>query len=454
MRIAMLSPIAWRTPPRKYGPWESVASLLTEGLIQNGIDVTLFATGDSITKGTLSSVCKKGYEEDKSINVKATESLHISSLFEQGDEFDLIHNHFDYLPLTYSKMTTTPVLTTIHGFSSPSIIPVYEKYNNSCHYISISNADRADSLDYLATVYNGIQCDQFPFQNKAQQYLLFLGRIHNDKGTREAIEIAKSVNIKLIIAGPVQGKEYFSKYVEPHLNQQHVEFVGMVGPEQRNTLLGNALALLHPIQFDEPFGLTVVESMACGTPVIAFNRGSMPELIEDGLNGFLVDDVAGAAEAVGQLNQINRYACRKHVESNFSAELMVQGYLSAYQQLLENTARESHRPWGYYKTLSDSNIYKAKEIVVFPGKKLSLQRHKKRDEHWLVLDGSADITCGTKHIMLETGQSIDIPRNVIHRIHNPNSLKPLKIIEVQTGCYFGEDDIERIENDFGRAVKL
>ena len=191
MRIAMLSPIAWRTPPRHYGPWESVVSLLTEGLIAKGVDVTLFATADSKTKGKLRAVCKAGYEEDEHGDPKVLECLHISSLFEVADEFDLIHNHFDFSPLTYSNLVTTPIVTTIHGFSSPRILPVYEKYNSNAYYVAISKADRSAKLDYISTIHHGIDLNEFTFNATPEDYLLFFGRIHPDKGAKEAIEIAR-----------------------------------------------------------------------------------------------------------------------------------------------------------------------------------------------------------------------------------------------------------------------
>ena len=182
MHIAMLSPIAWRTPPRHYGPWENVASLLTEGLVSRGHEVTLYATADSQTNGMLQAVCPRGYEEDRSLNPKVWECLHISELFEHADAYDLIHNHFDFLPLTYSGLTTTPVVTTIHGFSSPGILPVYKKYNGKVFYVSISDADRSPDLDYIKTIHHGIDIKQFDFQSAPEDYLLFFGRIHYDKG--------------------------------------------------------------------------------------------------------------------------------------------------------------------------------------------------------------------------------------------------------------------------------
>ncbi|WP_372636714.1 glycosyltransferase family 4 protein [Fodinibius sp.] len=334
MRIAILSTIAWRTPPRHYGPWESVASNLTEELVARGHDVTLYATGDSVTNATLKAVCPYGYEEDSEIIPKVWESLHISNLFEEADQFDIIHNHFDFLPLTYSSMTKTPIVTTIHGFSSPGILPVYRKYDDRVYYVSISDADRAAELHYTATVHHGINIEEFHYQPHADDYLLFFGRIHPDKGVREAVEIALSCDRPLIIAGIIQDRDYYKKYIKPHLTPGRIEYVGSVGPDKRSPLLGNAAAMLHPIHFEEPFGLSVVESMACGTPVIAFNKGSMPELIDHGQNGFLVENVSEAVEAIKKLKAIRRSDCREHVKRFFTVDHMVDNYVDTYNKIL------------------------------------------------------------------------------------------------------------------------
>lgn len=337
MHIAMLSPIAWRTPPRHYGPWESVASLLTEGLVARGIAVTLFATADSQTGGSLHAVCPRGYEEDRSLIPKVWECLHISELFENADAYDLIHNHFDFLPLTYTGLTTTPVVTTIHGFSSPGILPVYKKYNASVTYVSISDADRSPDLDYIETIHHGLDIRQFDFQPNPGDYLLFFGRIHRDKGTREALQIARACGKKLIMAGIIQDQAYFDHYVAAHIDNDKVVYVGSAGPAERNRLLGRACALLHPIQFNEPFGLSVIESMACGTPVIAFSKGAMPELIENGKTGFLVDSVDEAIATVARLEDIDRAYCRDRVERHFTIDRMVDDYIRVYETVLEKT---------------------------------------------------------------------------------------------------------------------
>ncbi|MBC7759289.1 MAG: glycosyltransferase family 4 protein [Phormidesmis sp. FL-bin-119] len=334
MKIGILSPVAWRTPPRHYGPWEQMASNITEGLVAKGQDVTLFATGDSLTSGKLDSVISQGYEEDRNLDAKVVECLHISNLMEKASDFDIIHNHYDFLPLSFSKLISKPIITTIHGFSSPKIIAVYKKYNQSSSYVSISNSNRSAELEYLATVYNGIQTSEFSFVEFPDDYLLFFGRIHPDKGTLEAIEIAKRSKRKLIIAGIIQDQGYFKEKIEPHFTDQII-FAGSAGPDARKKLLSGAAALLHPINFDEPFGLSVAEAMYSGTPVIAFNRGSMPELIRDGVTGFLVKDVETASEAVSNINSISRNSCHTWAKEKFSSEKMVEDYLELYKQIVQ-----------------------------------------------------------------------------------------------------------------------
>jgi len=331
----VLAPIAWRTPPRRYGPWEQVASNLVEGLVARGVDVTLFATGDSLTAGKLDFIVEKGYEEDKSTDPKVLEYQHISYVLERAHEFDLIHNHFDFMPLAYARLIDTPMVTTIHGFSSPKILPIYQRQNDIAHYVSISHSDRSPLLDYIATVYNGIDESQFTFCHQPNDYLLYFSRIHPDKGAWEAIQIAKQSNRRLIMAGLIQDQHYFDTKVVPFLDNQQIIYVGNAEPVQRNELLGKAYALLHPINFDEPFGLSVAEAMLCGTPVIAFNRGSMPELIVEGETGFLVQNVIEAAEVIVKISKLSRQKTYEHALQNFTLERMVEGYLEVYGLMLK-----------------------------------------------------------------------------------------------------------------------
>lgn len=277
----------------------------------------------------------RGYSEDSELDPKVEECLHISHLMEQASKFDLIHNNFDFLPLTYSGLIKTPMVTTIHGFSSQKILPVYKKYNPIGNYVSISDSNRSPELDYVATVYNGINTGEFTFQAQPKDYLLYFGRIHPDKGTYESIQIAKQSGRKLIISGLIQNQGYFENKIKPYLDEKDVLYVGNSGPVERDKLLGEAAALLHPIGFEEPFGLSVVESMLCGTPVVAFNKESMSELILDGKTGFLVNSIPEAVESINKIKFIDRKFCREYASEKFSRQKMIEGYLEVYSKILK-----------------------------------------------------------------------------------------------------------------------
>jgi len=372
-------------------------------LVQRGIDVTLFATADSVTTARLASVCPLPYSEDPSIDTKIWESLHIAAVFERAGEFDLIHNHFDFLPLSYSRLIRTPLVTTIHGFSSDRILPVYEKYNDRSHYIAISHADRNPRLTYLATIHHGIKVEDFPFCSEAGDYLLFFGRIHHEKGTAEAIRVATRAGLPLIIAGIIQDSAYFEREIAPHIDDGYVRYVGSVGPDLRGKLLAAVRPLLHLIDFREPFGLSMVEAMACGTPVIARPLGAVPEIVSAGQTGFLVDSCDAAVEAVERVRSLDRAGIRRHVDKNLMS-----------------------------------------------GKRLSYQRHSSRSEHWTVVHGAGTVTVEGCETFVRTGETADIPMNAAHRIANSGT-EPLVFIEVQRGSYLGEDDIIRLQDDFGRV---
>jgi glycosyltransferase involved in cell wall biosynthesis len=337
-RIAVLSPVAWRTPPRQYGAWETVAGNIAEGLASRGWDVTLFATRDSVTRARLHAVVDRGYEEDPAIDPKVAEYLHISEAFEHAAEFDLIHSHYDFMALFYTRLVKTPVLTTIHGFSSPQIMPAYEKYRDG-YFVSISDSDRAPGLNYLATVYNGIDLSLYPLQEHGGDDLIFLGRIHPDKGVHLAIEVARLSGCPLLIAGIVQDRTYFRERVEPFLDRR-IRYIGPVDVPGKNALFARARALLHLNTIPERFGLVLAEANAAGVPVIAMDLGSCREVIRDGRTGFLVNDVEEAARALKGLDKIDRASCRRRVQERFSIDTMVQGYEQVYRTIFE---RESKR---------------------------------------------------------------------------------------------------------------
>lgn len=334
MRVAMLAPIAWRTPPRNYGPWELVTSMLTEALVARGIDVTLFATLDSITAAALDGVVPAPYGDDASIDAKVWEFRHLAHLFEQAGQFDLIHNQADFPAHAFARLTDTPIVTTIHGFSSERILPMYAEYQDLVHYVAISDADRHPDLRYAATIHHGIPIDDFPLNPTGSDDLLFFGRIHHDKGAAEAIAAGRTCGRHLNMYGIVQDKDYYKRGVEPAVDGARVTYHGAVGGAQRLRALGDARALLHLINFDEPFGLSVIEAMACGTPVIATRRGSMPELIEDGITGFLVDSLDEANQAIERVDEIDRSRVRRAVANRFSVDRMADDYLTLYRRVV------------------------------------------------------------------------------------------------------------------------
>ena len=332
----MLAPVAWRTPPRHYGPWESVASLLTEGLVRRGVDVTLFATLDSVTAAVLDGVCPHGYAEDPSLDGRVWEALHVSHALARSGEFDLVHNHLDWLPLAFGEHARAPMVTTIHGFSGAGILPAYTRSRSA--FIAISASDRHAGLDYAATIHHGIDLTLLPYHADPGEQLVSFGRIHPDKGTADAIEIARRAGRRLVICGIVQDERYFADAVEPHVDGDQVIFLGSVGPRRRADVLGDAAALLHPISFDEPFGLSVVEAMACGTPVVAYRRGSMPEVVDEGVTGYLAHDIESAISAVPEAVRLDRSVVRARAVARFGADRMVEDYLRAYEALLRSAS--------------------------------------------------------------------------------------------------------------------
>jgi glycosyltransferase involved in cell wall biosynthesis len=281
----------------------------------------------------------KGYEEDRAVDPKVAEYLHISEAFEHAAEFDLIHSHYDFMALSYTRLVQTPVLTTIHGFSSPGIMPVYQKYRDG-YFVSISDSDRAPGLNYLATVYNGIDLELYPLQESGGDDLIFLGRIHPDKGVHLAIEVARLSGLPLLIAGIIQDKSYFREQVEPYLCQT-IRYLGPVDVPCKNELFARARALLHLNTIPERFGLVLAEANAAGVPVIAMDLGSCREVIKDGVTGFLVNSVDEAVLALDRVPEIDRAACRERVQKMFSIPTMVEAYERVYATIFD---REARRP--------------------------------------------------------------------------------------------------------------
>ncbi|MGH7706899.1 MAG: glycosyltransferase family 4 protein [Vulcanimicrobiaceae bacterium] len=335
LRLAILAPIAYPAPPIGYGPWEQIASSVAEAMVARGLDVTLFATANSQTAGRLAAVVPVALNDDRALDDGVWTALHIGACFARANSFDLIHNHFDWKPLTYALATAAPpLLTTVHGFSSPAILPAYYAGATRSFFCSISDADRDPGLDYLSTVHNGIDVDEFDFVAEPGEYLLFLGRFHEEKGAHLAIEIAKRAGVRLVLAAIPQDEAYFRTRIAPAIDGDRVRFVGAVDRIARNALLGGALGLVHMVTRPERFGLTAIEAMACGTPVLGANLGSIPEIVVDGVTGFICDSIDAAVAGVGRLAGLDRRAARAHVVAKFSTEQMADRYCAAYRLAL------------------------------------------------------------------------------------------------------------------------
>jgi len=339
MRIAQVAPLYESVPPKLYGGTERVVSWLTEELVRLGHEVTLFASGDSMTRARLVPACRESLRlAPASVDHLAHHVVLMERVLQQKEEFDLIHFHIDYLHFPLSRREHYAHVTTLHGrLDVPDLVPLYEVYDDM-PVVSISDAQRdpLPNLNWQGTVHHGLPRDHYRFNRKPGKYLAFLGRTSPEKGLDRAIEIAKAAGMPLKIAAKVDkvDQEYFDACIKPMLDDSAIEFGGEVGFPQKNEFLGNAAALLFPISWPEPFGLVMVEAMACGTPVIAYPFGSVPEVMADGVSGYVVPDLERAVEAVKKVDKIDRKKVRKHFEQYFTAERMAQGYVKIYERLV------------------------------------------------------------------------------------------------------------------------
>jgi glycosyltransferase involved in cell wall biosynthesis len=356
MRIAQVAPLIESVPPKHYGGTERIVSYLTEELVHAGHDVTLFASGDSVTNARLVASCQRSLRKNERCkDPVAREVLLVDHVIQYASEFDLIHFHTGYLHFPICRYLPVPHVTTLHGrLDLPDLIGVFDRFRNE-PLISISNAQRRPIpfANWHSTIYHGLPKDLFTLQPNQGDYLAFLGRISPEKGAGRAIEIAKRVSMPLKIAAKVDraDRRYFKREIEPLLTQSHVEWVGEISDQQKNEFLGNAYALLFPIDWPEPFGLVMIEAMACGTPIIAYDRGSVPEVMENGVTGFIVNEIEQAVEAVGRVRDLSRAACREVFEKRFTANRMASDYVNAYSRLadfrmrrVEQSLESSMRP--------------------------------------------------------------------------------------------------------------
>lgn len=340
MRIAQIAPVIERVPPKKYGGTERVASTLTEELVRRGHDVTLFASGDSVTTAKLVSVYPKSLREAKFKDLYGSNIftlMNIGLAYDRQDEFDIIHDHNGYIGLPAGNIARTPSVMTVHGPFTPENRRAFQALRRpSLVCISHFQARHGPGLNIAGTVHNGLDMEHYPFSDLPGSYLLYVGRISIEKGVHYAIEVALDLNLPLIIAAKLDIGErpYFREYVEPFLSDT-IQWIGEVTEEERNKLMSEALCFLHPVTWHEPFGLTLIEAMACGCPVIAFAKGSIPEIIIDGQTGFVVSDVEEMVDAVERVNIIERRKCRDHALTNFSGKKMADGYEEIYRRLIQ-----------------------------------------------------------------------------------------------------------------------
>ncbi|MEM6755153.1 MAG: glycosyltransferase family 4 protein [Cyanobacteria bacterium P01_C01_bin.38] len=340
MRIAQVAPLRERVPPPSYGGIELVVSHLTDELVRRGHEVTLFASGDSLTQAKLEAVCDRALRLDENVvNCDAYELLELSQVYQQAAEFDIIHSHLGVLTLATAGLVATPTLHTLHHKFNADTAKIYTHHHKQA-YASISNAQRKIDLNYVGTVYNGIDESSYPFIAEPENppYLAFLGRLSPEKGPAQAISIAKQTGWCLKMAGKIDkvDRKFFEQEIAPHIDGKQIQFLGEVNHEEKAKLLGNAVVTLFPITWEEPFGLVMIESMATGTPVIATNLGSVPEVVNHGVTGFICESHEDMASMIPKALQLSRSGCRKYVEDRFTVSKMVDGYEAIYRKILEN----------------------------------------------------------------------------------------------------------------------
>jgi len=347
MRIAQFAPLWETVPPKKYGGTELVVYVLCEELSRRGHEVTLFASGDSKTSANLEAIIEKPMREAGILNVSCYESMAMAKIIEMKDSFDIVHNHLGPSFIPFSGILGIPVVNTLHGaFINQEDIDFCMKYNNS-PFVSISDSQRAGApnLNYVSTVYNGIQVEKYSFQKEPDwqnPYIAFLGRLSVEKGVHHAIKLAKETGHKLIIAGKIDeaDKKYYENDIKHLIDNKQIVYIGELGHDDKVELLKNAFMTVHPVTWPEPFGLVMAESMACGTPVLALNQGSIPEVVKNKVTGFVENDIDSLIKRVKEVENIDRTTCRKYVEDNFSAERMTEGYLAVFRKIISSKIKE------------------------------------------------------------------------------------------------------------------
>lgn len=450
MRIAILAP-----SQRSYGflkPEERHAWDLYKGLAAHGIDVCLYP---AFQKPVTDCPPCDSHHEASELSIQANrieEIITTTELFEMSCDFDLIHSHSRLLSLGYSRLVETPVMATIHCRPVQEALPLLEKCDSKTYYVSTSNSDRLPQLTYMGNVYNGIDVNSYPLRSRGpKETILFVGNLKPDNGIEDALEIARLSGHQLVLAGRVQDQGYIQRVGTQFSIRTKIVDIHKVDESQRASIYCEAKALLLPRGIDDPFRYAVLESLACGTPVISRYTDFLGEILTQEVNACWFESGGEALSALAKIASISPENCRASIGERFSTKAMVEAYAELYRKILRSHVKDERRPWGYFEVLSDALDHKVKRIGVYPGKRLSLQRHKLRSEHWFMVSGSGAVTLDGHVIRLLPGQCVEIPVGAKHRMENVGD-EMVVFVETQTGTYFGEDDIERFEDDFGRIT--
>ncbi|ABK18998.1 glycosyltransferase [Syntrophobacter fumaroxidans] len=443
MKVGMVFPASWRARSVQALTWSILCELFRHAMAAQGVEVKLFGLDPPPERGPIPPLS----DSDSS----ALECLSLGAAMEEASEFDLLHTHDNLLSVSYAPFVKIPIVSSFYGRLSEGVLPIFRKWNHRCAYVSASDASRDSSLDYAGTIYPAVDASVFNCRAKPGDHLLWYGPVGKTGGVRDAVEIALRSDRKLLIVGNIEDPDYYEMEIARYVDGSRIRHAPSLSPEKLGELWGKAAAVL--CTSEEPaFPLHILESNACGTPVVGFNRGTMAEIVKIGENGILAADMDRIVEEVRRIDSWDRSACRRFVEERFNMERMACEYVQLYRAVLERTkphAAMSRPPWGLWTVLEDSPTYKVKRVDVLPGKRLSYQLHYKRSEHWMIVQGQALVTLDDRKIPLEVGEYIDIPAGVKHRIENPGTTI-MSFIEVQQGTYFGEDDIIRLEDDYGR----
>ncbi len=440
MRIATLLPVADRPASRAYALWGAAARDLSAALSSRGFDVTSVSVQDPRAG---SPIFRHGLGT-------VDDSLRVAQLYRRANDFDLVHDMLGYPALSYASFVATPVLSTVWMEMWQAASAVYHDLNQRVFYFAPGDRDRSTGLLYSATIPWALDPASISPAAAHDDSLVFAGDVDADGDVLSALELASRVERPLVLVGGVPESPFFREQLLPRIDGQRVLWIEDAASPEAHQAVRRASALVHAGSCDGMQQLVLLDAALGGTPVIAIGEIDRPCWLRDGLTGVMCRTVDEAVGAVGRVHEWNHAACRDTVAAERPFDAFVEAVTGLYARIVEQQKREDHRPWGYYQVLADEPDHKVKRIVVYPGKRLSLQRHARRYEHWYLLDGEAAVVIDEEEIRVLRGQSIEIPKGCWHRIRNPGS-QNLTLIEVQTGDYFGEDDIERKEDDFGRS---